>query len=296
MWTGSAAVSAASRVAALLAAAAGVARRSGASIPLTMNYQFCHRSHTGLLRANNEDSVILDGLNGLAVLADGMGGYNAGEVASGMATSQVAQELGRWLAENGQHATARELRRAMEISVYNANRAIFNAARGSSDYSGMGTTLVLGVFLESRVFLGHIGDSRAYRLRGAELTQLTRDHSLLQEQMDAGLITPAQAAMSNNRNLVTRAMGVEDAVALDIGEHRVEPGDIFLLCSDGLSDMISSQDIARILAALHPLEQKADQLIEQANAHGGRDNISVLLAEVAGASKKRGLMSRLLGK
>ena len=102
--------------------------------------------------------------------------------------------------------------------------------------------------------------------------------------------------MSNNRNLVTRAMGVEDAVALDIGEHRVEPGDIFLLCSDGLSDMISSQDIARIMAALHPLEQKADQMIEQANANGGRDNISVLLAEVAGASKKRGLMSRLLGK
>src|SRR5690606_35209555 len=100
---------------------------------------------------------MLDSLNGLAVLADGMGGYNAGEVASGMATSQIVEELGRWLAENGAHATARELRRAMENSVHKANFGIFNAARGSSDYSGMGTTLVVGVFQESRVMLGHIG-------------------------------------------------------------------------------------------------------------------------------------------
>lgn len=261
-----------------------------------MSYRFCHRSDTGLLRSNNEDSVLLDEATGLAVLADGMGGYNAGEVASGMATSQVGQELGRWLAENGQHATARELRRAMEICVANANRAIFNAARSSRDYSGMGTTLVLGVFQESRVLLGNIGDSRAYRLRGFELAQLTRDHSLLQEQMDAGLITPAQAAQSNNRNLVTRAMGVEDAVALELGEHKVESGDVYLLCSDGLSDMLSCSDIARILVSPQLLEQKADRLIEESNANGGRDNISVLLAEVNGGSKKPGLLSRLLGK
>jgi PPM family protein phosphatase len=144
--------------------------------------------------------------------------------------------------------------------------------------------------------LGHIGDSRCYRLRGSEFVQITKDHSLLQEQMDAGLITPEQAAVSSNKNLVTRALGVEDAVLLEVNEHKVQPGDIYLMCSDGLSDMVDDEGIGSILAENAPLEQKAARLIDAANANGGRDNISVLLVQANTDSRKRGLISRLLGK
>ena len=184
----------------------------------------------------------------------------------------------------------------MEICVDNANRSIFNAANSNPQYSGMGTTLVVGVFQDGRLLLGHIGDSRCYRLRGSELAQITKDHSLLQEQMDAGLITPEQAAVSTNKNLVTRALGVEDAVLLDVNEHRVEPGDIYLMCSDGLSDMVDDPGIARILSGDVTLEDKAVQLVDAANANGGRDNISVMLAQADSGAKKKGLISRLLGK
>jgi len=261
-----------------------------------MNYEFCIRTDPGLARENNEDSVTVDEPTRLAVLADGMGGYNAGEIASGMATTFIKSELGRWLSQAGRHANSREVRRAMEICVDNANRSIFNAANSNPHYSGMGTTLVLGVFQDGRFMLGHIGDSRCYRLRGTEFQQITKDHSLLQEQMDAGLITAEQAATSSNKNLVTRALGVEDAVLLEVNEHKVEPGDIYLMCSDGLSDMVDDGGIARILAGEVPLEQKVAQLIDTANANGGRDNISVLLAQASTDSKKRGLISRLLGK
>jgi PPM family protein phosphatase len=261
-----------------------------------MNYEFCLRTDPGLARENNEDSVTIDEPTRLAVLADGMGGYNAGEIASGMATTFIKSELGRWLSQAGRHANSREVRRAMEICVDNANRSIFNAANSNPQYSGMGTTLVLGVFHDGRLMLGHIGDSRCYRLRGTEFQQITKDHSLLQEQMDAGLITAEQAATSSNKNLVTRALGVEDAVLLEVNEHRVEPGDIYLMCSDGLSDMVDDGGIARILASDAALEQKAAQLIDAANANGGRDNISVLLAQASVGLKKRGLISRLLGK
>lgn len=261
-----------------------------------MNFEFNHRTDPGLARENNEDSVTVDEPTRLAILADGMGGYNAGEIASGMATTFIKSELGRWLSQAGRHANAKEVRRAMEICVDNANRSIFNAANSNPQYSGMGTTLVVGVFQDGRLLLGHIGDSRCYRLRGHELAQITKDHSLLQEQMDAGLITPEQAAVSTNKNLVTRALGVEDAVLLDVNEHRVEPGDIYLMCSDGLSDMVDDPGICRILAGDVPLEQKAVQLVDAANANGGRDNISVLLAQADTGAKKKGLISRLLGK
>ncbi len=261
-----------------------------------MIYDFCAHTDPGLTRDNNEDSVTFDAVTGLSILADGMGGYNAGEIASGMATTFIKSELGRWLGEAGKAANGKEIRRAMEICVDNANRSIFNAANSNPQYGGMGTTLVVAVFQEARLLVGHIGDSRAYRLRNGELTQLTRDHSLLQEQMDAGLITAEQAATSMNKNLVTRALGVEDAVLLDVNEHRVDPGDLYLLCSDGLSDMVDDVGIARILQSATSLPEKATQLIENANANGGRDNISVLLAQAGDGTPKRGLLARLLGK
>ena len=261
-----------------------------------MIYQFSLSTDPGLSRDNNEDSVVFDAPSQLAVLADGMGGYNAGEVASGMATAFIKSEMSRWLLQAGKNANAREVRRALEICVDNANRSIFNAANSNPQYSGMGTTLVVGAFQENRMMLSHIGDSRCYRLRGRELTQITKDHSLLQEHMDAGLITPEQAATSLNKNLVTRALGVEEIVMLETNEHRVEAGDLYLLCSDGLSDMVADDDIAAIMLVDEDLETKAKALVDAANASGGRDNISVLLVKAKDGQGKRGLMSRLLGK
>ena len=261
-----------------------------------MIYEFCTHTDPGLARGNNEDSVTFDDATRLGVLADGMGGYNAGEIASGMATTFIKSELSRWLAQTGRHANVRETRRALEICVENANRSIFNAANSNPQYAGMGTTLVVGVFQDDRLLVGHIGDSRCYRLREGEFVQITRDHSLLQEQIDAGLITPEQAATSMNKNLVTRALGVEDTVPLEVNEHKVEPGDLYLMCSDGLSDMVDDAALADLLRSNTSLHDAAAQLIDKANANGGRDNISVLLAKAEAGFAKRGLISRLLGK
>ncbi len=238
----------------------------------------------GRARSNNEDSVATDDAVSLGVLADGMGGYNAGEVASNMATSFIHTELGRWLREASVQATDAEVRRAMDICVDNANRAIFNAANSNPQYAGMGTTLVVAVFRENRLLVGHVGDSRAYRLRNGRLQQITRDHSLLQEQIDAGLITPEQAAFSANKNLVTRAVGVEDTVLLETHQHEVLPGDMYLLCSDGLSDMLDDASIAQLLQAHESLDQTARALIDGANDAGGKDNISVILVRASGGA------------
>lgn len=262
----------------------------------TMIYKYCTETNTGLTRQNNEDAVAFDESTGVVVLADGMGGYNAGEVASNMATAQIKAELGRWLAQAGEQAGARDIRRAMEICVDNANGAIFNAARTHAAYAGMGTTLVVGVFQGHALLVGHIGDSRCYRFRRGALVQVTRDHSLLQEQIDAGLLTPQQAAVSVNKNLVTRALGVENAVQLELTECQVEDGDLYLLCSDGLSDMVSDAAIAAVLAQQISLSQRAKDLVRVANEQGGRDNITVLLAQAEAAPQTRGLISRWLGK
>ena len=261
-----------------------------------MIYQFCSRTDTGRARDNNEDSVAFDEVAQVAVLADGMGGYNAGEVASGIATAFIKVEMGRWLSEAGQIAKSKDVRRAMEICVNNANLSIFNSANANPKYAGMGTTLVMGVFRSGVVQIGHIGDSRCYRLRGATLEQITRDHSLLQEQIDAGMVTAEQAQHSNIKNLVTRAMGVEDSVLMDINEFEVELGDIYMMCSDGLSDMVTDAGIAKILLGPADLAQKAELLVNEANDNGGRDNISVLLVEASEAMEKKGLIARLLGK
>lgn len=261
-----------------------------------MIYQFIAKTDPGRTRENNEDSVAFDDATSLVVLADGMGGYNAGEIASGMATAFIKSELSRWLSEAGATVPLRDVRRAMEICVDNANMAIFNSANSNTQYAGMGTTLVVGVFRNDKLLLGHIGDSRCYRYRGGVLEQITKDHSLLQEQIDAGLITPEQAANSSIRNLVTRALGVEEVVMLEINEHSVEAGDVYMLCSDGLSDMVDDVTIAKIIGVKSELGVWADRLIAMANENGGRDNISVILAEVGGSAEKRGLIARLLGK
>lgn len=263
---------------------------------MTFQYHILAKTDPGRARDNNEDSVAFDDITSTVVLADGMGGYNAGEIASGMASAFIKSELSRWLSEAGDSATTREVRRAMEICVDNANRSIFNAANSNAHYAGMGTTLVVGVFKDDKLILGHIGDSRCYRLRAQVLEQITKDHSLLQEQIDAGLITQEQAANSTIKNLVTRALGVDESVLLDVNEHTVQAGDIYLLCSDGLSDMVDDTAIVKIVGAEMSLDHKAIHLVDLANDNGGRDNISVLLVEVHEAAEKRGLLARWLSK
>ena len=243
-----------------------------------MMLEFFSATDTGRARNNNEDSIAIDEATALVVLADGMGGYNAGEVASSMVASFIKTELGRWLAQASDAASDADVRRAMDICVDNANRAIFNAANSNPQYAGIGTTLVVGVFRHGRLLLGHVGDSRGYRLRGGRLAQITHDHSLLQEQIDSGLITAEQAAFSSNKNLVTRAVGVEDTVLLETHGHDVMPGDTYLLCSDGLSDMIDDETIAHLMQSADTLHDAGAALVAAANEAGGRDNISVVLA------------------
>lgn len=259
-----------------------------------MKYEFSARTDCGRVRGNNEDAVSVDTETQIAVLADGMGGYNAGEIASTMAAELVGAEMARWLGQAHRPLASKDVRRALEICIENANFSIFSAAYDNPSYSGMGTTLVSGAFFGKRLMLAHVGDSRGYRLRAGQLVQLTNDHSWLQEQVDAGLITPQQAAQSGYRNLVTRALGVEDIVNVEINEFAVEAHDLYLLCSDGLSEMLSPMEIAALLNIQEPLADKASHLIDAANAHGGRDNISVVLVQASAVAHKNGLISRLI--
>jgi protein phosphatase len=240
-----------------------------------------------MVRSHNEDSVFVDATAGIAVLADGMGGYNAGEVASGIAVNVVSsgmlpelrsdRELSKVDIASGLTHAALLLQQKIAV----ANKGIYEAAQARPECAGMGTTLVSLVFCGNRVSIGHIGDSRCYRLRGGRFEQLTRDHSLLQEQIDSGQITADQARFSLNKNLVTRALGIEAIVPADISEYRVEPDDIYLLCSDGLTDMVDTDVVHGVVDEQRAtLEVAASQLIELANQNGGRDNISVILTRV----------------
>jgi PPM family protein phosphatase len=256
----------------------------------------------GVVRSHNEDSVALRDSIGLAVLADGMGGYNAGEVASGMATALLTSELEQRFTErspdslNAQGQTfAHE---ALLSEIARANGAIYQAARSQPQYAGMGTTLVTVLFHNNTLTVAHIGDSRLYRLRAGEFCALTKDHSVLQGQIDSGLITPEQARQAKNKNLITQALGADPEVSPSIATIPVEVGDIYLLCSDGLNDMVEDEEIGMtigMLAANLPL--CATQLITLANDNGGRDNVSVILVKIAGdfsqATESVGWLNRL---
>ena len=249
--------------------------------------QIVTRTDPGMVRAQNEDAVIANPLCGFVVLADGMGGYNAGEVASGMATTLLGTELEKAFDQPpppGRGDGGKPWTHALlEAEIARANGAIYQAAQSQPQYSGMGTTLVTAVFHDNTLTVAHIGDSRLYRLRGEEFQQITRDHSLLQEQIDSGMLTPEEARHSQNKNLVTRALGVDPAVEPEIRDYEARVGDVYLLCSDGLNDMVEDEEIAMTLSALSAnLDLCATQLIQMANDNGGRDNVSVILVKVVG--------------
>jgi protein phosphatase len=169
----------------------------------------------------------------------------------------------------------------LQEEIEHANAAIYHAAQNQPQFAGMGTTLVAAIFYESAVTVAHIGDSRLYRLRGEDFEQVTRDHSLLQEQIESGMITLEQARYSQNKNLVTRALGVDPRVDAEIRDYETLPGDIYLLCSDGLNDMVEDRDIAMALQSLSAdLDLCTRRLIQMANDSGGRDNVSVVLVRV----------------
>ena len=243
-------------------------------------------SDVGLRRTHNEDSIGNDTDMGLAIVADGMGGYRAGEVASAIAINVIMDEMRKGLEsqppgerdeETGFYKGSLMVRHA----IVKANEIIYRTANSQPQCQGMGTTLLAVLFYDNRVTVAHVGDSRLYRLRSEEFEQLTADHSLVQELVDKGFYSPEEAKQSVQRNLVTRAMGVDPEVTTEVQEKSVRPGDLFLLCSDGLTDLVEDRDIHLTLTKYGAnLEQTAQQLIHMANQNGGTDNISVILTRV----------------
>lgn len=238
----------------------------------------------GRRRSHNEDAIGSDPEIGLAVLADGMGGYQAGEVASAIAVDTILGEVRSKLKEVSPTDVDDETGYSVgtllfKAAIEKANRTIYDAAQSKPECEGMGTTVVAVGFFDDRLAVAHVGDSRLYRLRDEHFEQVTSDHSLLQELIDKGFYTPEEARNSLNKNLVTRAIGVDDKVVADFSEEFVKPGDIYLLCSDGLTDPVDDDEIAAILKSrTNDLEEAGRLLVEKANEYGGRDNISVILA------------------
>lgn len=241
---------------------------------------------TGRVREHNEDAIGTNLDAGLLVLADGMGGYNAGEVASGIAVKTVLQlvsEACQREERNSFDAETRLMRQtiALRDAVTRANKVIHQTARNQPQCEGMGTTIAACLFYDNRVSIAHVGDSRIYRLRRNRFEQLTMDHSLLQELVDRGYYSQEEAQRSTNRNYVTRALGVEAAVLVEVQEEEVQPGDVYLLCSDGLPDMVEDEDIHLTISTFSAnLETVGHQLIQLSNDHGGKDNVSIILARV----------------
>lgn len=263
--------------------------------------EFAAKTDTGLVRSQNEDAIAISPLYGFAILADGMGGYSAGEVASGIATAVLKESLEDGLSrlQSRQPDLAldqnRQIHQLVIESIHRANAAILDAVTIEPQYHGMGTTLVAALFHHDKAIVAHVGDSRAYRLRHGEIVQITRDHSLLQEQIDAGLISAEWARFSPDKNLVTRAVGVGIEMEVEIHEHHTEPGDIYLLCSDGLSDMLAIREIGDILLNQPSLDGACEALVQRANDNGGRDNISVILVKAQSNNAETGsLLGRIL--
>jgi len=258
-------------------------------------------SDTGRIREHNEDTIAADGDLGLVVLADGMGGYNAGEVASGIAVKTVTnlvkealelQDLSVPDATTGLSRPAIILRDAIQ----RANKIIYQTARSQAQCEGMGTTVVAAIFHDNKISIAHVGDSRLYRVRGNDIEQVTLDHSLLQELVDRGFYSPEEAQRASNKNYVTRALGVENVVEVEMQEHPAQKGDVYLLCSDGLSDMIGDDDMAVTVNTFGNNPNSVTQhLIQMANDNGGKDNISVILAQVMDSfPARRGIFDRIL--
>ena len=236
------------------------------------------RTHVGLLRKTNEDYLECFAGRGLFMLADGMGGHRAGEVAARIAVEASA----RALLPVQQHDTADDLESLLTIgqAVETANLSVYRAMQDEAKLAGMGTTLVLAMFRLGRVYHAHVGDSRLYRLRNDRLECLTHDHSLVQELLDKGVYPDRAAAHAAGigDNILTRGIGLGPEVEVDVGDAELAPGDLYLACSDGLCGRVADQTIARSMRSGQDLARIADELLQAALGAGGRDNISLILA------------------
>ncbi|MFN3629687.1 MAG: Stp1/IreP family PP2C-type Ser/Thr phosphatase [Casimicrobiaceae bacterium] len=273
--------------------------KSAAASP-RLEWSFARRSDVGRRRAHNEDATYLDAAHRIMVLADGMGGYQAGEVASELAVNIIAETCREGpttdeaLARIDPDAGISVAMRLMQLAIEKANNRICEMAMGKPELAGMGTTVVAARFYGGKVGIAHVGDSRCYRFRDGSLKQLTKDHSYVQEQVERGLMTEDEAAHSHQKNLITRALGINSLARADVQEFRTQVGDIFLLCSDGLSDMVPADQIAKVLAAGDHLEAMVDELVSLENAAGGRDNISVILGRVGSPEQANAWWQRLV--
>jgi protein phosphatase len=257
-------------------------------------------SDTGRVREHNEDTIGTDGDIGLVVLADGMGGYKAGEVASGIAVRTVLTLVKDAVDREDLtlHDEATGLSRPgilLRDAITRANKVIYQTAKTQSNCEGMGTTVVAGLLFDDRLTIAHVGDSRLYRCRDGKLEQVTQDHSLLQELVSRGFYTPEEAQRAAAKNYVTRALGVEPTVDVEITEIPALRDDVYLLCSDGLSDMVEDDDIQLTINTFGAnLETVAKQLVLLGNDNGGRDNISVVLVRVLDSfPAQRGVIDRI---
>jgi protein phosphatase len=259
--------------------------------------KYAEITDTGKVRDHNEDAIGSNAEVGLMVLADGMGGYNAGEVASGIAVQTLASDGAVREKRDERDQATGFMRQSIVLrdAVTRANKIIFQTAQSQTHCEGMGTTLVAAMFFDNKISIAHVGDSRAYRLRKNVFEQLTMDHSLLQELVDRGFYSAEEAQRSTNRNYVTRALGVEPTVDVEIQEYDVLPDDVYLLCSDGLPDMVEDEDIHLTISTFNAsLDVVGQQLVQLTNDHGGRDNVSVMLAQVVESfAAKKSLMTRL---
>ncbi|MDP8984416.1 MAG: Stp1/IreP family PP2C-type Ser/Thr phosphatase [Pseudomonadota bacterium] len=242
---------------------------------------------TGKVREHNEDMIGTEADIGLFVLADGMGGYNAGEVASGIAVKTIINlvrdaVLREDLAVRDPDTGLTRPSIILRDAIHRANKIIYHTSKTQPQCEGMGTTVVACLFHDNRMSIAHVGDSRLYRLRDNRFEQMTADHSLLQELVDRGFYSQQEAQRATNKNYVTRALGVEQNVEVEIHEQPVQKSDYYVLCSDGLSDMIEDEDIHLTISTFSAnLDTVAKQLIQLSNDNGGRDNVSVIMAHVA---------------
>ena len=232
-------------------------------------------SDRGRKRNSNEDSYGFSVEHGVYVVCDGMGGAAAGEIASSLAVDEI-------LSQAAANATAENPREAMEAAIAAANQAIYSRAQRNQKLSGMGTTMVALAAEERRVWIFNIGDSRCYRLRDRRLEQMTLDHSLVDEQVRLGRMSEAEALRSPLRNVITRALGTQMHVTPDVFELEAEPGDLFLLCSDGLTKEIDDPLIESLLSTDLPLDELCERLVGAANKAGGHDNITAVVVKAEG--------------
>ena len=227
----------------------------------------CHRTHQGLVRASNQDSLLAKGR--LYGVADGMGGHKGGETASRVAVQVVKNALSRKKPEED----------ALRMGLEAANRRVYGMAGSDENLTGMGTTMTLLWEGERRILIGHVGDSRAYRLRDGKLSQITQDHSVVGELLRNQVITPEMAKKHPYRNIITRAVGIDPVVEVDVLSEDKQLDDLWLVCSDGLYNMVDDKDIEKILQTMNE-EKAADRLLELALEHGGTDNITFVLGRV----------------